>query len=228
MSRATKATAAAAARTRRLAAFTLLAAGACVRPGAPPAPRPEGSQLKVNMVLDRLPRLRSGDDPAVAFAGTLHVDESYSQMTLSHRQAVAGQIPDRPPAEIYCHTLTDGSILSAELRREGYHTLTLFGLDMPYRLFESDHDAVKAEVLRRYLAGLNRLLAEPIEECLACDVNGNACIEIKTPQDLEGDLALNRGNIFHAAPSWFFADDPDGAGTWGVETPYPRIYRCGS
>jgi phytoene dehydrogenase-like protein len=183
----------------------------------------------VNILLRRLPRLKAaGVDPRDAFAGTFHIDESYSQMRLSYQQADAGTLPERPPAEIYCHTLTDDSILGPDLRDAGYHTLTLFGLDAPYRLFEADHDARKAEMLRRYLDGLNRVLVEPIEDCLALDVNGAPCIEIKTPQDLERELALNRGNIFHGALSWFFTDDDARVGTWGVETPYERIYRCGS
>ena len=78
--------------------------------GADPAPRPSGSQLKVNMVLDRLPRLRSGADPAVAFAGTLHVDESAAQLDAAYRagrgraaarrRPVRGVLPlaDRPVA----------------------------------------------------------------------------------------------------------------------------------
>jgi phytoene dehydrogenase-like protein len=193
-----------------------------------PAPTDEGSVCKVNMLLRRLPRVKANVDLQDAFAGTLHLDEGYSQMQLSYRQAASGKISDRPPAEIYCHTLTDDSILGPRLRAAGYHTLTLFGLDMPYRLFERDHDAVREEALRRYLRALNRVLAEPIEECLARDAHGDPCIEIKTPLDLERELALNRGNIFHAAPSWFFAEDATQAGTWGVETAYERIYLCGS
>jgi phytoene dehydrogenase-like protein len=192
-------------------------------------PADEGSVCKVNMLLRRLPCHRARQiDPREAFAGTFHIHESYDHLRGTYRQAEAGQIPDRPPAEIYCHTLTDDSILGPELRGAGYHTLTLFGLDLPYRLLETDHDAKKAELLRRYLRGLNEVLDEPIEECLAVDAHGNPCIEIKTPQDLERDLALNRGNIFQSTLSWFFADNPDDAGTWGVETPYERVYRCGS
>jgi phytoene dehydrogenase-like protein len=49
-----------------------------------PAPNyREGSQLKVNMVLTRLPQLRSGLSPETAFAGTFHIDESYSQLELA-------------------------------------------------------------------------------------------------------------------------------------------------
>ena len=40
----------------------------------------EGAQLKINMLLSRLPRLKSGVDPRLAFAGTFHVNESFSQL----------------------------------------------------------------------------------------------------------------------------------------------------
>ena len=42
---------------------------------------------------------------------------------------------DKPPAEVYCHTLTDPSILGADLRAAGFQTLTLFGVHAPARLF---------------------------------------------------------------------------------------------
>jgi hypothetical protein len=118
--------------------------------------------------------------------------------------------------------------LSPALEKAGYHTLTLFGLDAPYRLFEADHDATSAEFLRRYLQELNGHLAEPIEDCLAVDADGKPAIELKTPQDLERELAMERGNIFHGELSWFFAGESEQAGRWGVETAHERIYRCGS
>ncbi len=194
-----------------------------------PRPEDEGSVAKVNLLLRRLPRLKAAAvEPRDAFAGTFHVDESYEQMQASYQEALSGMLPERPPAEIYCHTLTDESILGPDLRAAGYHTLTLFGLDVPYRLFERDGAAIKADLLRRYLAGLNRVLAEPIEECLASDARGEPCIEIKAPQDLEREIALNRGNIFHAGLSWFFAEDAAQVGRWGVETRYERVYNCGA
>jgi phytoene dehydrogenase-like protein len=191
-------------------------------------PIDEGSVCKVNFLLRRLPRLKADVVPRDAFCGTFHVGESYAEMQASYHQAAAGQIPERPPFEAYCHTLTDDSILSPALRDAGYQTLTLFGLDAPYRLFEADNEAAKAELLRRYLHSINAHLAEPIEDCVALDRDGNPCIEVKSPVDLEGELALNRGNIFHGALSWFFAEDADGSGDWGVKTGYERIYLCGS
>ena len=38
---------------------------------------------------------------------------------------------------------------------------------MPYRLFENDNERARDMALQRYLAGINRHLDEPIEECLS-------------------------------------------------------------
>ena len=70
------------------------------------------------MVLSRLPRLRSGIDPALAFAGTFHVNETATQLEAAYAEAAAGRIPTLPPVETYCHSLTDDSILGPELRAE--------------------------------------------------------------------------------------------------------------
>src|SRR5690606_29436964 len=99
------------------------------------APRPEGAQLKANLLLRRLPRLRDGHvPPEAAFAGTFHINETMSQLDDAHATAAAGGIPSPLPAEIYCHSLTDPSILGPELQASGAQTITLFGLQVPHRL----------------------------------------------------------------------------------------------
>ena len=189
----------------------------------------EGAGFKVNMLLERLPRLRSGNcSPKEAFAGTFHVNEGYEQMQASYRESMAGEMPATPPGEIYCHTLTDDSILSPELNARGFHTLTLFGLDMPYRLFVQDNDKARETALRRYLDGINRYLDEPIEECLAKDTHGKPCIEAMSPVDLESKIHLPKGNIFHGDLTWPFAETDREVGQWGVETAYANVFLCGS
>ena len=79
-----------------------------------------------------------------------------------------------------------------------------------------------------YLAGLNRICAEPFEDCLARDAQGDLCLEVKSPQDIEREVGHDLGNIFHDTLTWPFTDDPAEAGTWGVETAYPHVYRCGA
>ncbi|MFG2278381.1 phytoene desaturase family protein [Streptomyces asoensis] len=192
----------------------------------PPAPA-EGAQLKVNMLLTRLPRLRdSSVDPREAFAGTFHIAEGYEQLAAAHAQAAAGKLPAAPPSEIYCHSLTDPSILGPDLVARGYQTLTLFGLHTPARLFERDNDAVREELLRATLAQLEAHLAEPLADCLATDADGRPCIEARTPLDLERDLGLPGGNIFHRDLSWPYAGED--TGRWGVETRHANVLLCGA
>jgi len=106
-----------------------------------PGPEDEGSAVKINMLMRRLPRLKAeGISPEDAFAGSFHIDEGYAQLQASFEAARAGRLPDPAPGEVYCHTLTDDSILAPELRAQGYQTLTLFGLDMPWRLFPADQN----------------------------------------------------------------------------------------
>lgn len=187
----------------------------------------DGSQVKINMVLQRLPKLKSGLDPNLAFAGTFHIDESYEQIERAFEQAKAGAIPDLIPSEMYCHTLTDSSILSDEMRAAGNHTLTLFALHTPASLFDKDHDRIKAEVTARILRGLNSYLSEPIEELLLQDSLGRPCIEVKTPQELEAEIDLPRGNIFHGDLTFPWNIEGEES-RWGVETTDERIFLAGA
>ncbi|HEU4976649.1 MAG TPA: NAD(P)/FAD-dependent oxidoreductase [Baekduia sp.] len=192
-------------------------------------PAPEGAQLKVNMVLSRLPRLRDAAvAPEAAFAGTFHVNETASQLRRAYDEAAGGTIPSLPPCEIYCHSLTDPSILGADLRAAGAQTLTLFGLHMPARLFAGDPDGAREAALRATLRSLDAVLAEPIEDCLLHGPDGEPCLEVRTPVDVERELRMPGGHIFHRDLSWPFAEDDDEAGRWGVETDEPAVLLCGA
>ena len=190
---------------------------------------PEGSQLKLNMLLARLPRLRDPTlSPERAFAGTFHVNETASQLRHAYEQAAAGTIPVLAPCESYCHTLTDASILGPELRDGGVHTLTVFALHMPARLFASDPNSARAEALASVMRSLESILAEPLEDCLLRGSDGAPCIEVHSPVDIEAELRMPGGHIFHRDLSWPFAEVPEEVGSWGVETEHPRIMLCGA
>lgn len=185
-------------------------------------PRPSGSQFKVNVLVSRLPRLRSGDDPHVAFAGTFHVNESMSQLEELHAAAGRGEAPFAS-GEIYCHTLTDRSILGPELAATEAQTLTYFGLHTPY---DNLPDAASGEAAyQRFLAALNDHLAEPIEP-LILDV------EHRTPAQVEAELAMPGGNIFHGGIAWPWLEEDEKphspAERWGVSTAHDRVLMCGS
>ncbi|HEV7348579.1 NAD(P)/FAD-dependent oxidoreductase [Telluribacter sp.] len=203
--------------------------------GRPPVGRPqsttaeqEGTAFKVNMLLHKLPPLRSGIAAEDAFAGTFHFNQTYTGLAAAFEQSQRGQLPERPPFEIYCHTLTDNSILSSELQRKGYHTITIFGLDAPYSLFLSRPEQTRQQLLNQYLATLNEWFTEPIQDCIARQADGTLCLEAKSALDLETELQLPRGNIFHSPLSWFYAEDTGGVGQRGVETDFAGILLCGS
>lgn len=184
-------------------------------------PAPLGSQLKVNLVVDRLPALKDGTPSQDAFAGTFHAGEGYARLEEARRLAARGELPDPLPCELYCHTLTDPSILGPAERERGRHTLTLFGLHVPPH---AERDAAVAAALR----AVDAHLAEPLLDCVARDADGRPCLEAAVPADLERDLALPGGHIFHRDLRWPWAEDDDEVGTWGVATDDPRILLAGA
>lgn len=187
-----------------------------------PPPRPSGSQLKINLLVSRLPRLRSGDDPAVAFAGTFHVDEAMSQVEALHAAAAQGEQPFAS-GELYCHTLTDRSILGPELAASEAQTLTYFGLHTPYENLLDDGAAERE--YRRFLTAIDAHLAEPLEPLVLG-------VEVKTPADVEAALAMPGGHIFHGNLAWPWLEDDEAADSpaqrWGVATAHDRVLLCGS
>lgn len=199
--------------------------------GENPGPRPEGSQIKVNMLLDRLPRLRSGVSPPMAFAGTVHFAESYEQLQQSFLEAQEGYIPETPPGQLSCHSVTDPSVLGAAAM-EGKHAFTFLGLHTPARLFTGHVDAQRDETVLRILDVINLHLEEPIETLIALDQHGNPCLQAKAPQDVEAALAMPGGHIFHGPLAWPWAppgsilDSP--ARRWGVQTPFANVLLCGA
>ena len=196
--------------------------------------RVEGAQVKVNLLLSRLPRVReAGVRPEAAFGGTLHVNETYSQLETAHRDASAGRVPAPLPAEIYCHSITDPSILSPWLRERGAHTLTVFTLQTPDRLLDgAEAGPVRDRLQQAVLDSLDSVLAEPLEDVILRRPDGTLCVETKTTRDLESALAMPGGNIFHGPLSWPWAEDDTPLETpaqrWGVQTPYAGILLAGA
>lgn len=195
--------------------------------GEPAPASSPGAQVKVNMVLNRLPRLRDQTvTPAQAFGGTLHVNETWTQLQSAYGMAVKSVLPEPLPCEVYCHSLTDPSILSPALQETGAATLTVFGLHTPHRAFERDTltDAV--------LSSLNSILDEPIQDVLMTDAGGRLCVETTTTSDLEQRLGMTGGNIFHGGLAWPFAEEDETLDTparqWGVATTHEQILLCGS
>ncbi len=191
--------------------------------GDPLPKKPSGSQFKINLLVSRLPALKSGIDPAVAFAGTFHLGESMTELESAWETAAAGQLPDAAAGELYCHTLTDRSILGGDLAGSDAQTLTYFGLHTPYEVLPDETAATRA--YERFLAAINEHLAEPIETLILG-------VEHKTPAQIEEALGMPGGHIFHGDLAWPWLEEGEkprnAAERWGVATTHPRVLLCGS
>jgi phytoene dehydrogenase-like protein len=174
---------------------------------------PTGDQIKINMLLDRLPRLASGIDPRTAFAGTMHLEESFWEIEAAYATTAGGSLPAVLPSEVYCHSISDPSIMNGHPGA----TLTLFGLHAPVDLFRADPEGSRARAAEAALIALQRHLAEPLLDCLARDADGQPCLDISSPVDLEHALNMPGGNIFHDDLSWPWLAD-----RYPVDTPAAR------
>lgn len=178
-----------------------------------PSTKPVGAHLKVNLGLDRLPRLRSGVDPVVAFGGSLRLCSSYSQLEAAH--ASTG-LPAEIPATVTAPSLTDPSLPT---------TLSIHAAPLPTPLFASDPEGVRAEAVRRVLAALDEHLVDPIGSLVTH-------VDALSPVDVEADLAMPGGHPHHDDLDWPWApnrarlETPDQQ--WGVQTGLPRVFLAGA
>ena len=78
------------------------------------------------------------------------------------------------------------------------------------------------------LRSLDSVLAEPIEDCLLRGPAGTPCLEALTPPEIEAELGMPRGHIFHRDLAWPFAESDDEVGAWGVETEHANVWLCGA
>ena len=133
----------------------------------------------------------------------------------------------RPPAAASCPSACPPSSTATRSPtrrswRTAAHTLTIFALHVTPEM--SGAGDVLAD---RLLDRLDTYLSEPIRDCLARDADGAPCLEVRTPADLERELAMPGGNIFHGDLDWPWRDEDDDD-VWGVATDDPRILRAGA
>ena len=203
-------------------------------PGACPGPKPVGAQVKVNLLLRRLPALH---DHAVAGSGGLRRHPARERDVRTARPrvhrgparrdartaAVRGLLPlaDRPddllarvgrvrrPRADRLRSAGPGPVTDGERRR----------LARPARARRPRLAAVGARGARRGPAGHR------------CRTGGPASRPSR-PSTWSATLGMPGGHIFHGDLAWPFLDDGAPRDTparrWGVATGHPRVLLCGA
>ncbi|OLF11282.1 phytoene desaturase family protein [Actinophytocola xanthii] len=174
----------------------------------------EGVAAKIHLALDRLPGVRGFTGWGPHYRGTLQILPSMDHLDLVHAEARQGRPPARPHVEC-----TIPSILDPDLAPPGKHVMSMYVQYVPYTLVGTTWDD-----LRESFADDVMSYVEPYLPGLGDAVTAR---RVYTPLDLERELGLPGGNLYHGAmsPLDLFAGRPV-PGYADYHTPVPGLYLC--
>lgn len=180
--------------------------------------RMRGSSGKVNVALDRLPEFTCRPGDGLHMRGDLAIAPNLEYLERAYDQAKYGEFSERPFMNVVFPSLTDPTVAPP-----GKHVMSVFVQYAPYQIKEGPEkwpekreafgDAV-ISTLEEYCPGLTDSILHR---------------QVLTPWDLEQDIGLTEGNIFHGElglEQLFFLRPAPG---WArYKTPIRRLWMCGS
>ena len=180
--------------------------------------RSDGTSIKINLALDRLPAAvgQSGAGPQPYHHGVLELGPTLDVLDLQQAEARAGVPASGAHIEMCFPTVHDPS-----LAPEGKHVATIDINSQPYSLAEDDWDSIKAGVADRVLSELDGYFPGLSSSVLHR--------QVLSPLDLERVLGLTGGHALHGemAPDQLFMNRPV-RGHADYRTPIAGLYLCGA
>jgi phytoene dehydrogenase-like protein len=182
--------------------------------------RSEGTSIKINLAVDRLPRA-SGMAGAAGEVqpyqrGIMEVNQPLAEMDRAQAEARAGVPAADPHIELCIPTVHDAS-----LAPPGHHVVTIDVNSQPYTLAEGDWDSIREQVADRAVAKLGEYFPELPGSILHR--------EVLTPLDLERRLGISGGHALHGEMAFdqLFTLRPV-RGWADYRTPVAGLYLCGA
>ncbi|CAI9110771.1 OLC1v1010850C1 [Oldenlandia corymbosa var. corymbosa] len=178
---------------------------------------------KINLAVDQLPQFQSCKinypDGGPQHVGTIHIgSESMEEIDTACQQAVNGFPSQRPVIE-----MTIPSVLDKTISPPGKHVINLFIQYTPYKPLDGSWaDAGYRESFAQRCFAL-------IDEYAPGFSSSIIGYDMLTPPDLEREIGLTGGNIFHGAmglDSLFLMRPVKGWSNY--RTPLEGLYLCGS
>ncbi|XP_017970318.1 PREDICTED: pyridine nucleotide-disulfide oxidoreductase domain-containing protein 2 isoform X3 [Theobroma cacao] len=178
---------------------------------------------KINLAVDKLPEFHCcksiypGSGPQ--HTGTIHIgSESMEEINSASQDAVNGLPSRRPVIE-----MTIPSVLDKTISPPGKHVINLFIQYTPYKPLDGgwDDPAYRESFAQRCFTLIDEYAPEFSSSIIGYDM--------LTPPDLEREIGLTGGNIFHGAmglDSLFLMRPVKGWSNY--RTPLPGLYLCGS
>ncbi|KAI8535389.1 hypothetical protein RHMOL_Rhmol10G0170200 [Rhododendron molle] len=178
---------------------------------------------KINLAVESLPQFQccnlSHPDAGPQHVGTIHIgSESMEDIELACQDAVNGSPSRRPIIE-----MTIPSVLDKTLSPSGKHVINLFIQYTPYKPSEGSW---KDPAYREFFVQRCLALIDEYAPGFSSSVIG---YDMLTPPDLEREIGLTGGNIFHGAMglhSLFLMRPLKGWSNY--RTPLRGLYLCGS
>jgi phytoene dehydrogenase-like protein len=180
--------------------------------------RCEGTSIKINLAVDKLP-VASGmpaDGVQPYQRGIMEVNQSFAEMDRAQAEARAGLRGKDPHIELCFPTVHDPSLAPA-----GHHIVTIDVNSQPYSLADGDWDQFREEAadaaidkLDDYFPGLKASILHR---------------QVLTPLDLERQLGITGGHALHGEMSFdqLFTLRPV-RGWADYRTPVDGLYLCGA
>jgi phytoene dehydrogenase-like protein len=180
--------------------------------------RCEGTSIKINLAVDKLP-VASGmpaDGVQPYQRGIMEVNQPFAEMDRAQAEARAGLRGKDPHIELCFPTVHDPSLAPA-----GHHIVTIDVNSQPYSLADGDWDQFREEAadaaidkLEDYFPGLKASILHR---------------QVLTPLDLERQLGITGGHALHGEMSFdqLFTLRPV-RGWADYRTPVEGLYLCGA
>jgi phytoene dehydrogenase-like protein len=177
--------------------------------------RARGALAKVNLALASLPSFRGVTDPR-QLSGRVHIGPDLDYLERAFDRVKYGEVSDSPWLDI-----TIPSIVDTDLAPDGAHVASVYVHYAPAVTDDADPQLARDMLLSRTIATL---------EACAPDIRSLiVAAEILMPGDLERDLGLGGGHIFHGelALDQLFTMRPL-LGHSGYSSPIRGLYLCGA
>lgn len=180
--------------------------------------RSDGTSIKINLALDRLPQAagQSGSGPQSYHYGVFEIGPTLDVLDLQQAEARAGIPASGAHIEMCLPTVHDPS-----LAPEGKHVATVDVMSQPYTLAGDGWDKIKDKVADRVLDELDGYFPG-----LSSSVVHR---QVLSPLDLERIIGLTGGHALHGemAPDQLFMNRPV-RGYADYRTPIAGLYLCGA
>ncbi len=180
--------------------------------------RCEGTSVKINLAVDRLPIAAAvdGDHEQPYHRGIMEVNPTVAEMDWAQAQARAGRPADDPHIELCIPTVHDPS-----LAPPGKHVVTIDVNSQPYSLAEGDWAEIRDGVADRAVAKL-----EGYFPGLSASITDR---QVLAPTDLESRLGIWGGHALHGEMSFDQLFNLRPVRGWAnYRTPVRDLWLCGA